>query len=347
MKLIVVYRRGECSFCNAGFASGNPGFTCDDCGACSMDIPDVNVYGCSKCHGTKPNCYCCTWCNDYPCSCYTQPNYGCSYCGSWSCNGECQYACYRCGSRYCNGNCGGGGGSSGGNGGNENSGGNTGLPQNLSNLHGEPNYYNERHTDAEGRLGEGNSPEYYIKYGEKYYNEFKNIKSYLSPEGAEWVDETAFLLHEAITDLLIENPEIEENNEAFREAAFETHAQAYIEGGILELPITDKMRILFTVDIEDLFKSEGISQVMEVGAAQVQYWDNNVQKGVSEAAEFMNSHEFIRNQVKIIISLPPHVLSKSGVPQYTDAEIDQMINIVYQQQIEYFEANVPNFVSPI
>ncbi len=103
-------QEGECSFCNAGFASGNPGFTCDDCGACSMDIPDVNVQGCSKCHGTKPNCYCCTWCNDYPCSCYTQPDYGCDYCGSYSCSGGCQTACYRCGSRYCNGNCGGGGG---------------------------------------------------------------------------------------------------------------------------------------------------------------------------------------------------------------------------------------------
>lgn len=155
------------------------------------------------------------------------------------------------------------------------------------------------------------------------------------------------LLHEAITDILIKDPDIEKDDEKFRVAAFETHAQAYIEGGILELPFTDKIKIFFTVEIDDLFKSEGLSQVYDVGVAQVEYWSNNIQEGISEANEFIDNYEFIREQVKIMVSLPPYVLTKSNTSQYTDAEIDQMIHTVYQLQIEYFETNVPNFVSPI
>ncbi len=279
-------------------------------------------------------------CDNYPCSCYTQPDSPCAICGSWSCDGECQNICSNCGSRYCNGNC---GGSSGGNSGG--SGGNTGLPQNLSHLHGDPDYYNERHMDAENRLGEGKGPTYYKEYGDKYYNNFMNLKKDLSDSGKEWVDNTALLLHESITDILINNPDIEKDSEAFENMAFNSHTQAYIEGGLFNITLSDKFCVLVVVLSSPADAWKGRHQIIEVGGRQLKYWYDNPTKAKNEALQFVSTINEIRR--KVLVSLPPYILTKSSASQYTDSEIDSIIHEVYWQQIEYFEANVPGFVSPI
>lgn len=46
--------------------------------------------------------------------------------------------------------------------------------------------------------------------------------------------------------LIRENPTIEDNLENLTTAAFKTHPKAYIEGGILQLEILDKMGHLQT-----------------------------------------------------------------------------------------------------
>lgn len=176
---------------------------------------------------------------------------------------------------------------------------------------------------------------------------FKKLKSKLSDAGKNWVDNTARLLHEAMTDLLKANPNIETNHEAFEIAAFETHSKAYIDGGILDLSIREKLSIFFTVSIDDLFKPHGLSQVWDVGRAQIQKWDSDPGALINEASDFITSYEIIREQIKVITSLPPHILSKSATVTYTDEEIDYMIYEVYKIQIAYFEENIHGFVSPI
>lgn len=331
-----------CSVCT------NPIGLCSCCKACNGSYwgcseCQVIIYpDCRKCGNRTNECVCCSWCKNYPCTCYTPPQV-CPDCNRVNCICS-SFICSKCGLRYCNGSCqssGGGGGTPGGG-----SGDTSNSPKDLSYLHGNPNYYQSRYDDALTRLEPILPPDYYKGYGEVYYKKFNELKNKLSENGKEWVDKTAKLLHEAITNLLIKNPNIEQNSDAFRKAAFETHADAYIQGGILDLSLNEKMKIFFTVDPKDLFKPEGLSQVWDVGKEQVSRWEQDAEKGMLEGIEFMNNYEVIREQVKIIVSLPPHILFRSAPVEYTDEEINNMILVVYREQIEYFQANVSGFVLP-
>lgn len=69
----------------------------------------------------------------------------------------------------------------------------------------------------------------------------------MSVDGNKWIDKTLVLLQEKLEYQVQSNPELEKNLDLLAVAAFKTHPEAYIEGGFLQLPLMDKLRIVETV----------------------------------------------------------------------------------------------------
>lgn len=130
-------------------------------------------------------------------------------------------------------------------------------------------YYTHRAFDYAVRhliSGQDAIPAYYLHYGEKYCHRFCiELRPWLSPAGQTWVNRTCLLLQQAIESARAHDPAafavLEENSEAFCAWAYATHAAAYIQGGIADLPLRDLLLIFFTIDPEDLINPAGLQQV--------------------------------------------------------------------------------------
>lgn len=132
-------------------------------------------------------------------------------------------------------------------------------------------YYEKRAQDYERRHPGEEAPGYYREFGDKYAQRFTDLKEDLSPEGQEWVDRTLLGLQEKLETLRREDPEefarLEEDPEALREYAFETHSDAYLEAGLADLPPGDLIKVAFTPDIQDSLNPEGLKEIREVAVA--------------------------------------------------------------------------------
>lgn len=130
-------------------------------------------------------------------------------------------------------------------------------------------YYTRRAYDYSARHSGPNQaeiPAYYLQYGDKYCHRFcVQVRPWLTPAGQKWVDQTCWLLQQAIEQTRAHDPaafaSLEENADAFWAWAYATHAAAYIEGGIADLPSGDLFLILFSIDPIDLLNSSGLQQV--------------------------------------------------------------------------------------
>ena len=130
---------------------------------------------------------------------------------------------------------------------------------------GTQDYYQQRYEDFVARNPGVDPPDYYLDYGQKYADRFGSLDGRdLSGEGLQWRDETLLALQQAIEDKRIEDPEgfaeLENDPEAFRRFAFETHPAAYVESGLYDLPVQDLLVIAGTPDINDVLSQEGIDQ---------------------------------------------------------------------------------------
>ena len=129
-------------------------------------------------------------------------------------------------------------------------------------------YYEQRAQDYERRHPGEEAPAYYREFGDEYARRFTELKEDLSPEGQEWVDRTLLGLQERLETLRREDPEafarLEEDPEALREFAFETHSDAYLEAGLADLPPRDLIKIAFTPDVQDSLNPEGLKEIQEV-----------------------------------------------------------------------------------
>ena len=54
----------------------------------------------------------------------------------------------------------------------------------------------------------------------------------MSVEGNKWIDKTLVLLQEKLEKQVQSNPALEDNFDLLESAAFKTHPEAYIEGGV-------------------------------------------------------------------------------------------------------------------
>lgn len=140
-------------------------------------------------------------------------------------------------------------------------------PQPFPDKLGTPEWYDARHRDHLRRRG-GNPPppSYYLQYGKKYCLKFsEELYPKLSKAGQAWIVSTRMHLQLALEDMLLRNPDhymrIEDDDQAFHDAAFETHKQAYLDGGLLDLPTHDLMQILVTPEFEDIATLSGLRQI--------------------------------------------------------------------------------------
>ena len=140
------------------------------------------------------------------------------------------------------------------------------LPERLPT--GTDTYYRRRAADFAQRYPNRQPPPYYLDYGDKCLHQFRAVGPDLSSDGQEWLESTLKLLQEAIEERLRHDPaefeQLELDEQGFRDFAFSTHAQAYIDGGILTLPADDLWRILKTPDVTDVVSPAGIAEILQV-----------------------------------------------------------------------------------
>ncbi|QRK09242.1 hypothetical protein JQX13_03540 [Archangium violaceum] len=134
---------------------------------------------------------------------------------------------------------------------------------------GTMDYYRKRHFDFVARNPGTPPPPYYLQYGDKYIKAFKALgPDQLSPKGLEWRDKALKNLQQEMEDARRARPEdfatLERNPEKFKEFAYVTHVDAYVNAGLLELPTQDLLTILSTPDLQDILDEDGLKQILEV-----------------------------------------------------------------------------------
>lgn len=145
---------------------------------------------------------------------------------------------------------------------------NRNKPADLTSKIGTREYYTERYKDFRRRNPDKPAPAYYMYYGAKYFDRFQELKPDVQPETRAWIDKTARKLQEKIENRNTgaSFAELERNSEEFKQFAYETHPDAYLEGGLNKVPLADLAKIPFVPDLEDLASVDGAAQAVETGA---------------------------------------------------------------------------------
>ncbi len=178
------------------------------------------------------------------------------------------------------------------------------LPASLRSMVGNVNYYQARNDDYLSRHTTPPPPDYYLNYGDRYARRFTTeLRPTLSAEGQRWVDRTFVLLQEAIENRRDADPaafdRLEQDEDAFREFAYGTHSQAYLDGGLRYLPMEDLARIAATPDFFDIASIDGISQIIETGIGIVPQWvDDSV---TTPGARFLQN---VENEILNLYNVP-------------------------------------------
>ena len=181
---------------------------------------------------------------------------------------------------------------------------------------GTSGYYQWRNNDFVQRHQGENSkpPDYYMRYGNKYINRFlKETFNKLSGQGRVWLIKALMNLQKAIENKLNQDPGIEENNQKFKQFAFSSHVAAYVDAGILQLGVIDKVVIGLTPDPADLFSPEGIQQAAEIGKRQVKYYADYPDFAAAQLSEaVIRSPEILAliSQYAVKYGISPVVVSK-------------------------------------
>ncbi len=132
-----------------------------------------------------------------------------------------------------------------------------------------PDYYRQRHDDFVRRNPGVTPPDYYLNYGQKYLEKFSNLgPKDLSTEGLAWRDRTLKALQDAIETKRAEDPvafaQLERDPEAFKKFCYDSHADAYVNSGLLKLPAQDLVKIGTTPELKDLLGKDGVRQIVDV-----------------------------------------------------------------------------------
>jgi hypothetical protein len=127
---------------------------------------------------------------------------------------------------------------------------------------GTTDYYKFRRDDFQKRYGKNKkAPTYYMSYGDKYAQRFSSeLYPKLSGQGKDWLIKTRYYLQILMENGLADNPAMELDDKTFTDFAFDTHPEAYINGGLLELGFEDKLEIALTPDVQDLMSPGGVKQ---------------------------------------------------------------------------------------
>ncbi|MES2132360.1 MAG: hypothetical protein V4506_08415 [Bacteroidota bacterium] len=127
---------------------------------------------------------------------------------------------------------------------------------------GSVDYYKFRHNDFMKRFPGMEPPRYYMEYGDKYVRKFSDeLYEKLSEEGKVWMSDTKLKLQLEIEKKLLEDGDIELNEDAFKQFAFESHTKVYEETHAMNLCLSDKTSIIACMDIKDLFGELGLQAI--------------------------------------------------------------------------------------
>ena len=142
-------------------------------------------------------------------------------------------------------------------------------PADLTDKIGAEDYYVSRYKDFRRRNPESAAPTYLLDYGDKYFTKFHDQKESMSPVSQEWLTKTGEGLHKAIEDKRADNPllfaELEKNDKAFRTFAYDSHPSVYVNSGLTDVPLVDRIKVARTPQLTDLLTLGGIKQVVETG----------------------------------------------------------------------------------
>ncbi len=133
---------------------------------------------------------------------------------------------------------------------------------------GTETYYLLRRDDFLLRQPDTEPPSYYVRYGNKCLHQFLAIEPKLTEDGQGWLRRTLRILQELMERELARDPErfaaLELDDERFEDFAFSTHSTAYLQAGLLELPLDDLLKIAVTPDVRDLLRPDGIVQIVDL-----------------------------------------------------------------------------------
>lgn len=215
-------------------------------------------------------------------------------------------------------------------------------PMDLSESIGKDDYYSQRFEDYKDRLKDkADENIYYISYGKKYYEAFKQNAEKMSPKGQKWVEATAINLQQMMESLLKANPNIESDPDALYQAAFQSHPEAYIKAGFLNLDMSDKLIILMTIELNDLLSDEGLKQVFAITGKQISYYLTNPNAAINDAKYIVNNIDNIFEDIcSYFIN---NIRTRSSVENLTEMDIFELL---LGEQINYFYDNIAGFAMP-
>ena len=216
-------------------------------------------------------------------------------------------------------------------------------PVDCSSFYGKPEYYERRYADYVKRHKKEDNSIYYIEYGLYYCNKFLDLKSSgkMSVEGNKWIDKTLVLLQEKLEKKVQSNPALEDNFDLLESAAFKTHPEAYIEGGILQLSIMDKLRIIETIRWKDLTSKLGREQISEVVKAQIEYYIKHPYERAFDAYYMMNNWDPIKQLLYGYCSVDP--LTRSASQDDAHERYTVLCDLLIEEIVAYFYDTVYGF----
>ena len=219
-------------------------------------------------------------------------------------------------------------------------------PKRLSEYYGTKEYYEKRVEDFNKRHENDNPkpepPGYYMEYGDKYYKIFtEEVRDKLSDAGKCWDDKTAFSLQVKLDDILIGNPDIELDPDRLRELAFQSHVDAYLESGLLDLEMQDKITIALSIDLNDLLSKEGRDQVCDIVEKQLEHYWGNWDDVITDANFFSENYQWIGEE------LITYLVDNLGLTKSSTTITEQeLFDLLFGRLVKYYEENVPGFNLP-
>ena len=131
-------------------------------------------------------------------------------------------------------------------------------------------FYSCRENSRKALVGEGCGPSgYYLRYGLKYCTKFDKTIPHLSSDGKRWVEGA----RQCLLDYVDRNVAPDTACSAVHDRAFQSHSSCYVNPehgapGICELPPTDWIRILLTIEPSE----EAVEQEIITKADCIRGW---------------------------------------------------------------------------
>ena len=216
-------------------------------------------------------------------------------------------------------------------------------PVDCSPYFGKAEYYKKRYDDYVFRYRDKAVKEiYYITYGFKYCRAFSDLGNTkdASADLKEWIKQTMVLLQEKLEHQLQSDPTIENDPKRLMSVAFKTHPEAYLEGGLLKLSVGDKLKIILTVEHEDLFSKLGRNQIYEVVKAQIDYYIKHPDACIKDASDIKRNWGSIKQSLYDYCS---GITTRSGSLDVNQERVNELRDILFEEIVNYFYDTVDGF----